>query len=436
VAEILIAACPPIGHVAPLLNVARALVSRGDDVTFLTSARHADKVLATGANPHPLPYGADYDDTSFDSDLPGRVDTSGIARVNFDVKHIFVRPLPHQAAALDELMAAHHFDAILTDAFFLGILPMLLGERTSRPPILTYSTTPLFLTSRDTAPGGTGILPGTGVFGRLRNRALNLATQKILLRPSHQAAETMLEALGQPKLPVFVLDSAILADRLIVPTVPEFEYHRSDLPGHVRFVGAVTPEPAEDFAAPRWWKELSADRPVVHVTQGTIDNADLSRLIEPTIDALADEDVTVVVTTGGRPISQLRNPLPPNTFAAEFIPHDMLLPSVDVMVTNGGYGAVQRALMTGVPLVVAGNTEDKPEVAARVEYFGAGVNLRTGVPTAAEVRRAVRAVLNDDTCRQSARRLQAAYGRRDGVSEIAALVDEAMAERRVGAQHA
>jgi UDP:flavonoid glycosyltransferase YjiC (YdhE family) len=92
--------------------------------------------------------------------------------------------------------------------------------------------------------------------------------------------------------------------------------------------------------------------------------------------------------------------------------------------------------MTGVPLVVAGNTEDKPEVAARVEFFGAGVNLRTGVPTAGEVRRAVRTVLNDYTYRQSVGRLQAAYGRRDGVDEIAALVDEAIAERRMEAQHA
>ncbi len=57
--------------------------------------------------------------------------------------------------------------------------------------------------------------------------------------------------------------------------------------------------------------------------------------------------------------------MPSNTYVAEHIPHDLLLPKVDVMVTNGGYGAVQRALSTGVPLVVAGNTEDKPEVAAR-----------------------------------------------------------------------
>ncbi|PRC60563.1 glycosyl transferase, partial [Mycobacterium sp. ITM-2017-0098] len=84
--------------------------------------------------------------------------------------------------------------------------------------------------------------------------------------------------------------------------------------------------------------ELSNGRPVVHVTQGTIDNADLTRLVEPTIEALAGEDVTVVVTTGGRPVSQIRIPLPPNTYVAEYLPHDVLLPMVDVMVTNGGYG--------------------------------------------------------------------------------------------------
>jgi hypothetical protein len=55
-------------------------------------------VRATGSTPHPLPYGADYDDSSFDAELPGRAKTSGVARVNFDVKHVFVRPPPHQAA--------------------------------------------------------------------------------------------------------------------------------------------------------------------------------------------------------------------------------------------------------------------------------------------------------------------------------------------------
>jgi UDP:flavonoid glycosyltransferase YjiC (YdhE family) len=241
--------------------------------------------------------------------------------------------------------------------------------------------------------------------------------------------------MGLPKLPVFVLESGVLADRVIVPTIPEFEYHRSDLPGHVRFVGTVNPLPSDDFVAPAWWNALRSSRPVVHVTQGTIDNADLTRLVEPTIEALADEDVTVVVTTGGRPVSQIRMPLPANTYVAEYLPHDVLLPMVDVMVTNGGYGAVQRALSDGVPLVVAGQTEDKPEVAARVEYFGAGINLRTGTPSTAEVRHAVREVLGNPSFRDRARRLRSAYAERDGVTEIASVVDEVIATQRVEAGH-
>jgi UDP:flavonoid glycosyltransferase YjiC (YdhE family) len=107
-----------------------------------------------------------------------------------------------------------------------------------------------------------------------------------------------------------------------------------------------------------------------------------------------------------------------------------------VMVTNGGYGAVQRALSDGVPLVVAGQTEDKPEVAARVEHFGVGVNLRTGTPTAAMVRHAVREVLQEPQFKAAARRLQSAYAVRNGVSEIAALVDEVIAEQSAGLRHA
>jgi MGT family glycosyltransferase len=428
-AEILIAACPPIGHVGPLLSVARGLVDRGDRVTFLTAERHAPKIFAVGAHPHPLPPAADYDDTSFDADLPGRSETSGIARLNFDITHLFVHPMRHQAQALSNLLTERRYDAIIVDAIFLGVLPMLLGDNADRPPVLSYSTTPLFLSSRDTAPGGTGITPGRGPLAAARNRLLNLVGRHGLLRPSHAAANAALRTLGAPKLPVFVLDSGVLADRLIAPTVPEFEYRRSDQPDHVRFVGAVVPAPTEHFDPPPWWNVLNSGRPVVHVTQGTIDNADLTRLIEPTIAALADEDVTVVVTTGGRDVGRIGIPLPANTFVAEYLPHDVLLPLVDVMVTNGGYGAVQRALMDGVPLVVAGNTEDKPEVAARVEWFGVGINLRTGTPSVGAVRRAVRDVLTDNGFRDAAWRIQVAYAQRDGVAEIACLVDDVIAER-------
>jgi UDP:flavonoid glycosyltransferase YjiC (YdhE family) len=85
---------------------------------------------------------------------------------------------------------------------------------------------------------------------------------------------------------------------------------------------------------------------------------------------------------------------------------------------------------TVVPLIVAGNTEDKPEVAARVEWFGVGVNLRTGTPIAGTLRRAVREILGNDAYRAAPRNLQRAFARRDGVAEVAKLIEEVIAERR------
>jgi MGT family glycosyltransferase len=427
-AEILVAALSPVGHISPLLAVAQDLVARGNQVTVMTGAAHTDAVRATGAQPHPLPAIADFDDSAFDSS--SRDKTSVIKALNRGIIRLFLTPMPHQAAELSTAMARTRFDAIIVDYGFSGIVPFLLGDPAHRPPVLYFTPTPLMLSSRDTAPNGMGLPPGVGRAGRLRNRALNLFAHNVILRQAHRASNAMLANLGARPLPVFLLDVGVLAERYIVPTVPSFEYPRSDLAPNVRFVGAVHPQSPRCYVPPRWWKRLDDDRPVVHVTQGIVDNDDLSRLIEPTIEALAGEDVTVVVTTGGRDVGDIKVALPSNTHVAEYIPHDVLMPKVDVMVTNGGYGTVQRAVSTGVPLVVAGSTEDKPEVAARVAWSGVGINLKTGTPSPSMIRCAVREILDDGPYLHRARQLEAAFAQRDGIAEIAALVDEVIRERR------
>jgi UDP:flavonoid glycosyltransferase YjiC (YdhE family) len=117
-----------------------------------------------------------------------------------------------------------------------------------------------------------------------------------------------------------------------------------------------------------------------------------------------------VASTGGRPVSalleRLGGPLPSNARVDTFLPYDQLLPHTDVMITNGGFGGVQRALSFGVPLVVAGTTEDKPEVAGRVAWSGTGINLRTGTPSPGRLRRAVRSALADPRYRIEAARLR------------------------------
>ena len=138
-------------------------------------------------------------------------------------------------------------------------------------------------------------------------------------------------------------------------------------------------------------------------------------------------DVLVVVSTGGRDIRGLGT-LPLNARVAEYLPYDRLLPLTDVFVSNGGFGGVQQALSYGVPIVIAGDTEDKPEVAARVEWSGVGVNLRTGRPTPPAVATAVRAVLDDESYRSQARAQADAIAALDSLATIELELQVAAAE--------
>jgi UDP:flavonoid glycosyltransferase YjiC (YdhE family) len=149
-----------------------------------------------------------------------------------------------------------------------------------------------------------------------------------------------------------------------------------------------------------------------------VDTADLGRLIGPTLRGLAGEDVLVIVTTGGPDPALIPGGLPANARAATFVPYAELLAHIDLAVTNGGYGGTQLILSHGVPLVVAGDTEDKPEVAGRVAFSGTGINLRTGTPKAAAIGAAVRAVLHQPVYRERA--LAAEYARHDACSLIRA----------------
>ena len=105
----------------------------------------------------------------------------------------------------------------------------------------------------------------------------------------------------------------------------------------------------------------------------------------------------LVVVTTGRAIRTSWWPVggsvPANVRITRFIPYDLLLEHTDVFVTNGGYSGVTLALAHGVPIVQAGVTEEKVEIAARIEWTGVGVKLGTSRPTPQAVHAGVTRVL-------------------------------------------
>lgn len=157
------------------------------------------------------------------------------------------------------------------------------------------------------------------------------------------------------------------------------------------------------------------------VTQGTVANEDFSQLIEPALVGLADMDVIAVAALGRDPRALMAR-VPANARVAEYIPFGALLPKADVFVGNGGSGSTQQALAAGVPVVIAGETEDKPANAARVAYHRLGVNLQTATPTAQAVAGAVGSLLQDKEVRENVRRLAKVYAQHDVLDTIERLL--------------
>lgn len=423
----IICAMPAEGHVRPLLVVAAELRSRGWRVRMLTGARYADAVRAAGIEHAALPPEADtLDAIGTEGDRE-----RGRAAINRGVEKAFLAPAPAAGQALLALHAEEPADAVLHDPTFVGAQALHRLPADERPLVVLCGIIPLALSSRDTPPYGLGMTPLAPAWAnRLRNRALHAVATRVVLRPVHRAADRTLRAMGAPPLAGrFFTDFMRSADLVAQFTVPAFEFPRSDAPDHLRFYGPMTPPSEGHVEAPPWFADLGAQRPVVHVTQGTVANTDFTELVLPTLEALADLDVTVVVTTGGRPVDDL-GPVPANALVGSYLPYDALLPRTDVLVTNGGYGGLHHALRHGVPIVVAGDSEDKVETSARVAWSGTGIRLGTSTPTVAAVRSAVQRVLGDPAYAARARAIGEAIVAAPGPVGFVDDLDELLRARR------
>jgi MGT family glycosyltransferase len=423
-AHILVAATPAPGHVNPMLTVAQHLSSVGHSITFLSGELFRDQAIAAGFRFVPFTGRADIDYTRVDELFPERVAIPpGPARMNADCTLFGIDPIPDQHRTIQQILAESEVDLIVVDIFFWGTVPMLMGPRDARPPVIGCGVLPMILSSRDTSPLS---LPHSGPDGYLRNQEDTQAFYG-LFAPTTARFEEVLRECGVSDSPEFYMDCAYnLPDRFLMFTAEAFEFPRSDMKSSIQFVGNMNPKMPANSQMPKWWESLDQSKPLVLVTQGTVANTDPSQVIEPAIAGLADEDVTVVVAAGLPDLEAIQLPggvQPANTKIENFIPFDKIMPKVDVFVTNGGYGSVNLALSKGVPIVIAGDTEDKLFTSVRIGWKEAGINLGTGRPTSEQIRTAVRAVLSEKKYRENAGKLQKEFARYNALDELEKTVE-------------
>ncbi|MGI4801259.1 MAG: glycosyltransferase [Janthinobacterium lividum] len=419
--KILMACTPAIGHLNPLLAIARIAQSRGDEV-----------VLTTGTWLEPRVVGAGVRFAAADLDIPRAADLvperlnipPGPAREEYVFKRFFLDTMLAQAQALRTLIAAEVPDVVVVDQIYCGSTPLFLDRSQPRPPLVNVGVSFLPLDRPDGAPLFVGLPPAYDETTRQRYAQIGMRADAVFNSPVRAYADEKLAALGLPPLQGSLMNERVMhCDAFIMPTVPAFEYDFYTLPDHIHFVGAL-PAPPGSVPQPDWWEELDDGRGVVLVTQGTVANDDLGQLIEPTMAALAGRsDLLVVVTTGGRPLEDIKVAIPGNVRLAPYLPFATLLPKVDLLVTNGGYGTVAMALAAGIPIVVSGTSEDKAEVAARVAWSGTGVNLATNNPAPEALLTGVSEVLGTSGFRDRARAMAGAFAAVDPTRKLYDILD-------------
>lgn len=428
-----------MGHSAPALHVAREMVKRGFEVVFMTAPDLRESVEKIGA---------EYFETS-PFFLPGVLEGRdahpvGVPKLIYDMETCFLASItPRTNTLRTTLEALRERDpnrdvVIVTETVALAVIAFMYGAPLPKgydkfPKVIDINVVPMLVISEDTAPFGAGLVPDATPSGKGRNKLLNnLFYYEGPFKSVDEHFREILKSLDCTSLPKgFMFDAWFSSyDTTFQMCTPSLDYPRSDLHPSIRYAGALPKRGLDpNFQYPSWWSEikdnaaLPADSPdrkyIIPVAQGTV-AVDYNELIIPTIKALAPRSDVIVVVILGVKDAKLPDDLevPANVRVVDFLPYDAILELADVFVSNGGYGGMMHGVINGVPMVVAGLTEDKVEVTARAEYAGFAINLKTQTPTAEQIATATATILGDAKYKLTAVRLQKENEDMDSLSII------------------
>ncbi|WP_406816262.1 glycosyltransferase [Mycobacterium sp. M23085] len=338
--RVAVVAGPDPGHSFPAIALCRRFAEAGDEPTLFTGPEWLDTARAAGIDAVALDGLAATDD-----------DVDAGARIHRRAARMAVLNVP----ALRELAP----DLVVSDVITAGggMAAELLGI-----PWIELNPHPLYLPSKGLPPIGSGLAPGTGIRGRLRDATMRALTARSVRAGLQQRANSRVE-IGLP-----ARDPGPL--RRLIATLPALEVARPDWPAEAVVVGPLHFEPTD-----RILEVPSGAGPVVVIAPSTalIGTQGLAEValgcLTPGQTLPADSRLLV---------SRLDGPeLPVPPWAAVGLGRqDELLAHADLVICGGGHGMVAKTLLAGVPLVVVPGGGDQWEIANRVQRQGSARLIR------------------------------------------------------------
>jgi UDP:flavonoid glycosyltransferase YjiC (YdhE family) len=375
--RVAVVAGPDPGHSFPAIALCLKLLAAGDEPTLLTGVQWLDTAHAAGVDAIEL-LGLDPTPLDDDRDAGAKI---------------------HQRAARMAVLNAPQLTELAPDLIVSDVITACgaLAAEIVGVPWVELNPHPLYLPSTGLPPIGSGLAPGVGLRGKLRDTVMRRLTARSLRQGlRHRAAARV--GVGLPPTGVDPL-------RRLIATLPALEVSRPDWPAEAVVVGPLHFEPTDAELAPP-----PGDGPVVVVAPSTATTG-TEGLAEMALDCLVPGKA---LPAGSRlVVSRLAGgeiPAPPWAVIG-LGRQDRLLSCADVVVCGGGHGMVTKTLLAGVPMVVVPGGGDQWEIANRVARQGSARLIRPLTPEVLATE--VAEVLASPRYRDAARRASA------GVADVA-----------------
>jgi zeaxanthin glucosyltransferase len=404
-----------VGHVSPLLALARRLQRRGHELVFfqrpdLESRIRAAQVSFAAYGENDFPLGSLAQELQDVSQLEGPAAFERAIAATVSEYRIVLREGP-------ELVRKHRIEFLLVDECCDAGATL---ARTLRIPFVSLA---LALT-RVEEPG----VPCWGCPLPYSDDPAIVAQYVAWSNALSAVAAPLLEPINQerarfglPRVKHVMENHSELATISQQPA--KFDFPRHELPASFHYTGPfVDPEARPEVLFP--WEQLDG-RPLVYASLGTLQNR-LPAVFRIIAEACAPLNVQLVMGLGSGLHSEELGDLPGNPLVLSYVPQLQLLERAQLMITHAGMNSALECLSHGVPMVAIPITHDQPNIAQRIVWTGTGIMVPLDTLTVERLRDAVKGVLADPSYRTAALQLQQEIQQVKGLDRAADLVESVM----------
>jgi len=185
-----------------------------------------------------------------------------------------------------------------------------------------------------------------------------------------------------------IFSSYVNSPQLVLGLFPEwFAPRQPDWPANTHLVGFVL---HDAWGAPEAHAEAEAflgnGPPPVLVTPGSA-ATDRTKFFRTTVAACGSAGVRAMLVTNHP--AQLPRRLPETIRAFPYLPFSSVLPRCAAIIYHGGIGTLAQAVKAGIPHLVVPNAHDQPDNGQRIERLGLGRALSTRRYTPVRATRAI-----------------------------------------------